>query len=251
MDAAPKAKKKKKKKKQDIVLEPPAQLSELEMETIRDQQQAKLAREYARMESIRLREELHVDEDQLKVLKKRLEKAEAFPDKGVETWFRLASRNLYTRRQIVDSKSNMLVTINSIILSVVLGTVYRELDTDPHLAFAIVPLVVSSLMSIGFAILATKPKLRSGTFSEEDLRSNKANLMTFDDFHGVSGEAFELAVDRIMGNRDLLYGTIKRDIYSLGIELERRYRHVQRAYGVFMLGLAVAAVLFGLCHAMY
>ncbi|CAN0583592.1 unnamed protein product, partial [Laminaria digitata] len=136
-------------------------------------------------------------------------------------------------------------------LSVVLGTVYGELDADPHLAIAIVPLVLSSLLSIGFAILATRPKIRSGTLSLEDIKSNKANLMTFDDFYCASVEAYEEAVDRIIQDRTLLYGTIKRDIHSLGVELEHRYRHVQRAYGVFAFGLAIATVLFGLCHAMY
>lgn len=213
--------------------------------------EAKLAKRQAKAMDARLAQELHVDDAELKALKKKLTKAESFPERGVETWFRLASRNLYTRRQIVDSKSNILVTINSLILSVVLGTVYGDLATDPHLAVAIVPLVLTNLLSILFAILATKPRMRSGVFSEEDVTAHRVSLMTFDDFYAMSATEYERAIDRLMGDRELLYGSIKRDIHSLGVDLSHRYLQIRRAYGIFMIGISVAALLFGVCHAMF
>ena len=57
------------------------------------------------------------------------------PERGIETWFRLASKNLYTRRQIVDTKSNILITVNAIIISVVLGSLYPRLSEDSHALF--------------------------------------------------------------------------------------------------------------------
>ncbi len=54
-----------------------------------------------------LRKELGVDKEALKKLKKKLLKAEGKPERGIETWFRLASKNLYSRLQIVDTKANI------------------------------------------------------------------------------------------------------------------------------------------------
>jgi len=80
-----------------------------------------------------LQADMGIDKDELKQLKKKLLKAESRPERGIETWFRLASKNLYTRLQIVDTKANILITANAIIISMVLGTLYTRLDDDPHL----------------------------------------------------------------------------------------------------------------------
>lgn len=207
----------------------------------------RLEKKRKKLMDVRLQEELEIDPTELRRLKKKLAKAEAFPARGIETWFRLASRNLYTRRQIVDTKANILITINALIMSVVLGTVYRELGDEPHFAYAIIPLVLANLFSIAFAILASRPRLRRGVFSEQDLRERCVSLMSFDDFYAMPVDEYEQALDLIMEDRDLLYGTIKRDIYWLGVDLSRRYKHIQRAYGVFLFGIVFATVMFGLC----
>ena len=194
---------------------------------------------------------LETDGKELKKLKKKLAEAAKTPQRGIETWFRLASRNLYTRRKIVDSKASMLVTINALILSVVLGTVYEQLSDDPHLVYAVVPLILTNLISIAFAIFASKPRLERGVFSEQDLLERRVSLMTFDDFYAMTGDEYERALDRVMQDPVLLYGTMKRDIYRLGVDLSRRYIHIQRAYGVFLFGIVLATVMFGLCHAFF
>ena len=215
----------------------------------------RLSKERQKVINKRRRREIEVGEKELKRIKKKLMKAakstERKPERGVETWFRLASRNLYTRRKIVDSKASIMITINTLILSVVLGTVYEHLSDDPHLVYAVVPLVLANLISITFAILASKPRLRSGVFSEQDLLEHRVSLMTFDDFYAMSEEQYEEALDRVMQDGVLLYGTMKRDIYRLGVELSGRYVHIQRAYGVFLFGIVLATVMFGLCHALF
>ena len=213
--------------------------------------EAKQAKKRTKALHARLQEELEVDEAELSALRKKLAKAKNFPERGIETWFRLASRNLYTRRQIVDTKSNILVTVNSLILSVVLGTVYGDLGSDPHLAVAIVPLVLANLLSIMFAIMATKPRLRRGVFSDDDIDAHRLSLMTFDDFYAMSASAYDRALDRVLADRQSLYGSIKRDIHTLGVDLSRRYLHIRRAYGIFLVGISFSALLFGLCHAMF
>lgn len=211
----------------------------------------RLAKQRRKMIDKRLQHELEIDEKELKQLKKKLTEAERSPQRGIETWFRLASRNLYTRRQIVDTKASILVTVNVLILSVVLGTVYQHLSDDPHLVYAVVPLVLTNLISIAFAIVASKPRLQRGVFSEQDLLERRVSLMTFDDFYAMSADEYEQALDRVMQDRVLLYGTIKRDIYRLGVDLSRRYTHIQRAYGVFLFGIVLATVMFGLCHVFF
>lgn len=195
-----------------------------------------------------LMEEMGIDQDKLKSLKKKLAKVEGYPERGIETWFRVTSKNLYTRRQIVDTKSNILVTINSIIISVILGSLYSQLDEDPHLIWAIGPMILTNLLSITFAIFATRPVLRKGLFNKEEIQNQTARLMTFDDFYRMSEEDYEWAVGEMMKDGDFLYSTIKKDIYYLGVDLNKRYRNIQTSYNIFLIGLTISLLLFGTCH---
>jgi len=160
-------------------------------------------------------EEMGIDKKKLRSLKKKLAKIEGYPERGIETWFRLASKNLYTRRQIVDTKSNILVTVNSIIISVILGSLYSKMNDDPHLIYGVAPMMLTNLFSIAYAIFATRPVLKSGQFSKERIKENKPSLMTFDDFFKMPEEEYEWAVNEMMQDKNFLYSNITRDIYYL------------------------------------
>ena len=121
-------------------------------------------------------EVLDIEETKLKSLKKKLAKVESVPERGIETWYRLASKNLYTRRQIVDTKSNILITVNAIMISVVLGSLYPRLADDPHLIYGITPIIIGNLLSIAYAIFATRPSVGRGDFTETAVYSKKQTL---------------------------------------------------------------------------
>ena len=140
-----------------------------------------------------LMSELNIDKEEFKKLKKKLRKAEGKPDRGIETWFRLTSKNLYTRLQIVDTKANILITANAIIISVVLGSLYPALEEDPHLIFAVGGMVITNVLSIAFAILATLPQ-KLQEFEYKNQESSSQNLMTFDGFYNMSNQDYSALV---------------------------------------------------------
>ena len=195
--------------------------------------------------------EMKIDKEALKKLKKKLQKVEGMPERGIETWFRLASKNLYARRQIVDTKSNILVTVNSIIISVILGSLYTRLDENPHLVWAITPMIITNILSMAFAIFATRPKMGKGTFSSEEVQDGDVSLMTFDDFYRMPEGEYEQAIEKIMSDRKFLYKTIKKDIFHLGLELSKRYRNIRISYDIFLVGLIVSVWMFATCYIVF
>lgn len=202
-------------------------------------------------EDEQLMDALEVDEVKLKALKKKLAKVESYPERGIETWYRLASRNLYTRRQIVDTKSNILITVNAIMISAIMGSFYPRLNEDPHLIYGIVPIVLGNLISMIYAVLATRPRIGTGEFSDTEVHQKKASLMTFDDFYKMPFEIYETALDEMMETNNFLYSTIKRDLHRLGVDLSKRYSSIRTAYNVFLIGLIIGLFAFGLCHAIF
>ena len=195
-----------------------------------------------------LMDEMGIDKEELKKLKKKLAKVESRPERGIETWFRLASKNLYARLQIVDTKANILITANAIIISVVLGSLYPRLDDDPHLIFAIGGLILTNVFSITFAILATIPKAWVKKTSITNLQS--ADLMTFEDFSGMQLADYQESVMQTIADGKTLYPSIITDIHELGVKLARKYRMIRTSYLIFLYGIIVSIVLFGACHAL-
>ena len=195
-----------------------------------------------------LMDEMGIDKEELKKLKKKLAKVESRPERGIETWFRLASKNLYSRLQIVDTKANILITANAIIISVVLGSLYPRLDDEPHLIFAIGGLILTNVLSITFAILATIPKAWVKKTSITNLQS--ADLMTFEDFSGMRLADYQESVMQTIADGKTLYPSIITDIHELGVKLARKYRMIRTSYLIFLYGIIVSIVLFGACHAL-
>ena len=193
-----------------------------------------------------LMEDMGIDAQALKRLKKKLQKAESRPERGIETWFRLASKNLYTRLQIVDTKANILITANAIIISMVLGTLYTRLDSDPHLIFAVGGLVITNVLSISFAILATIPKSWSTNRTATNIES--VDLMTFEHFSDMTLSNYNQSVMQTIADGETLYPSIIKDIHDLGVKLAKKYRLIRTSYLVFLYGIIISTVLFGLCH---
>ncbi len=194
-----------------------------------------------------LMNELEIDKDELKKLKKKLQKAEGKPERGVETWFRLTSKNLYTRLQIVDTKANILITANSIIISVVLGSLYTQLEQDPHLIFAVGGMIITNVLSIAFAILATIPRQqdKSNTIDKAEL---KKNLMTFDGFYKMPQEEYSSTVMGLIEDGKTLYPSMITDIHNLGVVLFRKYQLIRISYLIFLYGIILSVLAFGMCH---
>lgn len=188
--------------------------------------------------------ELNVDEEELKEIKKKLQKVKGRSDRGVETMFRTTSRNHLDLSSMADSKANIMISVNAIIISIVVGSLASKLDTNPHLIIPTAILLLVCLVATVFSVLATRPNVTSGTFTKEDINNKKANLLFFGNFHSMKLEDFEWGMNQLINDSDYLYGSMIRDIYFLGAVLGKKYHLLRTAYTVFMYGLTVAVLAF-------
>lgn len=169
---------------------------------------------------------------------------ETRPEKGIETMFRITSNNHQRLSDMADNKAHIMISINSIILSVVLSVLLRKLEDNEHLILPTVTLLLICLVTMVFSILATRPTVPSGEFTPEDVMIKKPNLLFFGNFYRMSLKDYNDAMEKMMGDRDFLYGSLIKDIYSQGIVLGRKYRLLRIAYNVFMFGIIVSVLGF-------
>ena len=83
------------------------------------QVQQKMIKKMGKLQDEIIGKDLNLDPDRIKELKKKLKKVEGRPDRGIETMFRLTSRNHINLSSIADSKANILISVNSIIISII------------------------------------------------------------------------------------------------------------------------------------
>lgn len=184
-------------------------------------------------------------EEEVIKLRSKLEKEKRLkPDRGIETMFRNTSHNHIVMSSMVDNKSNILITINSIILSVVVSVLIRKLEDNEYLIIPTVLLVTVCLTTMVFAILATRPHVSSGRFKREDIKNKETNLLFFGNFHGMEIGNYEWAMKEMMKDADYLYSSLIKDIYYLGKVLGQKYKYLRISYNIFMFGFVMAILSF-------
>ena len=166
--------------------------------------------------------------------------------KGIQTMLRLTSENHLKLSDMADHKANILISVNAIIISVILGVLLRKLQEEPYLTIPTVIFLISAVTTIIISILATRPKISEGTFTEEDIAQKKTNLLFFGNFHKATYEQYNAAMRQLMLDTDYLYGSLIKDIYFLGVVLGRKYRLIRIAYNIFMIGIIVSVFAFAI-----
>ena len=184
-------------------------------------------------------------EEEVEKLQVKLEKAKTLkPDRGIETMFRTTSHNHIMLSQMVDSKASILITINSIILSLIVSVLIRKLEENPYLVIPTVLLIAVCLGTMVFSILASRPNVSSGKFTREDIKNKRTNLLFFGNFHAMNVGDYEWGMKEMMKDADYLYGSLIKDIYYLGKVLGTKYRYLRIAYSIFMYGFVLAILSF-------
>ena len=172
----------------------------------------------------------------------------AVPERGVETMFRVALKNHMTLSNIADTKANILLSVNAIIISLALSTLLPKLDnpSNHYLILPSVVFIIFTVASIILSILATRPNVTEGKFTKEDVANKKVNLLFFGNFHQMKLDDFEWGITEMMQDRDYLYSSLTKDLYFLGLVLNRKYKILRITYTVFMIGIIVSVLAFAI-----
>ena len=185
-----------------------------------------------------------------KKLKKRQNKKKTTTDqskrysRGVDSMFKLTARNQINLSSIADNKSNILISLNGVIISLGLVALASKFKEEPAIIIPTVIFITFSLSTIILAILSTRPNISSKDSEESDAEKEKLNLLFFGNFYQMRFEEYEEAIREMINDDQYLYSTMTKDQYSLGKVLARKYKLLRWAYNVFMVGLVVSVISF-------
>jgi len=192
-------------------------------------------------------ENLRLIKEKIKIRKEEMEEKTIQSKKysrGVDSMFKLTARNQINLSQIADNKSNILMSLNGIIISLALATLVSKFKLEPAIIVPTVIFILFSLSTIVLAILSTRPNISTGKFTREDIEQEKVNLLFFGNFYNMKLDEYEWAMGEMLNNDPYLYSTLTKDQYSLGKVLARKYKLLRWAYNVFMIGLIITVGAF-------
>ncbi|SKB85421.1 Pycsar system effector family protein [Daejeonella lutea] len=180
------------------------------------------------------------------------DKSKAKPVKdgrGIETLYRSVYDYHISLTSIADNKANMMISINTIIISIVItlfGTGFtfssQSEFASVRFVFPMAFLLLTSLLAVVFAILSARPNVT--TKEKYELSKKDSSILFFGNFAQLQLREFVDKIKELKQQKDELYESMSIDIYYLGSVLIRKYNFLSWSYNIFMFGMVICAVGF-------
>jgi len=181
-----------------------------------------------------------------KKLKAKLKSVD--PEKAIQSVFRVTLKNHIKLSDIADTKANILLSVNAIILSIALSNLIPKLDnaSNTYLIAPTLIFLVFTLISMVLSVLATRPNVTIGKFTKEDVINKKVNLLFFGNFHQMSLSEFDWAMNEMLNDKEYIYSSLTKDLYFLGLVLNRKYKILRFTYTIFIIGILISVSAFAI-----
>lgn len=175
--------------------------------------------------------------------KPKKEKKKKKESRSVETMFRTTLSSHIQLSAMADQKAGLMISINSIIISVVVTFQIKEFETSPKLLIPMSLLILVCLITIIFALLSTRPSVKSKA-QRLVTKKSKIDLLFFGDYLALSSEEYKTAMKEMITSEERLHDSMIENIYTQGKVMERKYRLLKITYSIFMVGFPLVLISF-------
>lgn len=162
--------------------------------------------------------------------------------RGVETLFRTTMSNHIRLSEMADRKANLMISINTIVISIMLSAYARTNDVPATLLVPSIVLLGVSLVTIITSLIATNPTISPFTQLRAGVRKPSVDLLFFGYYNRLSPDEYRQRLRELLSNDDEIYTSMIDNIYAQGKVLDRKYRLLKFAYQFFMIGFSAAVI---------
>ncbi len=140
-----------------------------------------------------------------------------------------------------DQKANIIIAITSLIYTISLGQIS---SMEGGYLLGLLILMVFSLASLLLAIISVTPNYRQRRSKILELKKSELNFFFFGHFSNLSFEEFYKEMSRIYGDDDIMYRSLLKDIYQMGVVLHReKFKILFYSYRFFFIGLILSGLV--------
>jgi hypothetical protein len=170
--------------------------------------------------------------------------------RGKETLFRVTFNNQINHIKIADNKAHIIITINTLVISIIIGLSRFHFINDVNIIAStemLVPdilMILTCLLSVIYAIQAARPMIIRPKKDEIlDGELNKS-LLFFDTIENKTLKNYISEMDELISSNQAIYHTMEVEIYNQGKVLSRKYKLLNIAYRIFMYGFVLSVLSF-------
>ena len=165
-------------------------------------------------------------------------------EKSAQMMLKTTLRNNINLTSIADGKANIMLSINAIILTVAIPLISTYIPSYNYLIIPTVVLLLTSLLSITYATLATRPIKTKGTTKLSEIKSGKTNLFFFGNYHAMNVDDFKEGLKETFASQEILDDSVMNDLYWLGVALGMKFNRLRICYAVFLAGMVLTVLTF-------
>jgi len=170
------------------------------------------------------------------------------PERAIQSLYRTQLRNHIKLSDIADTKANILLSVNAIIISLLLANMIPVLG-QPQNSYLIYPtmiFVIFSIASMIMSVLATRPNIDNKKLMEEGISETEMNYLFFGNFHTLELPDFKQKIRDIIQTKDTIYDSLTMDLYYLGMVLKKKYYLLRWTYTIFIIGIILSVLAFAI-----
>lgn len=140
----------------------------------------------------------------------------------------------------------MMLTINALIITITMPLLRANVRTNGWLVFPVALLMITCVTSIIFAALTTRPIKMQGKTSLSEVKNRNSNLFFFGNFYNMTLAKYHEGLYAVVADTEVMQRSIMNDLYYLGLALGKKIEQLRVCYLVFMVGMAISVVAFGI-----
>ena len=166
--------------------------------------------------------------------------------RGKDTLFRVTVRNQIDQISIADNKANMIISINTIIITIIVTILGSGLTLNEGFPFKlsqiIIPfliLLISCMISAVYAILAARPRIINRGLSD-----GKGSMLFFGNYKDMNVDEYVDKMENILSSNSSIYRNLVIDMYNYGQILSRKYKLLWLAYTFFLVGMVLCVISY-------
>lgn len=168
--------------------------------------------------------------------------------RGKDTLFRITIRNQVDQIAIADNKANMIISINTIIISLIIaglgsGMSFTDLNIlqFPQIIAPLTILMLSCTISAVFSILAARPRMMGNAKQRDPETTSK---LFFGNFKNLTLPDYIQEMYGVLKSNVDVYRSLIIDQYYYGQILSRKYRLLSFSYTAFLIGLVTCVITY-------
>lgn len=159
-------------------------------------------------------------------------------DKEGENLFKIAFRNYVNLVALADRKAHLLIEVNSILASVIIGFTIKRTDDSNYYRLPTVLILLVAGFTIFYAILASKPLAEF----KNDLPGKEPFFFgSFDridhNFKHVTWEKYFSDINQLFkGDKEFIFSELIRESFQVRKVLSKKFGYLSIAYKIFIFG---------------